>query len=166
MILEIGFGMGENVIELSQRNKNKKIIGIEPLLNGQYFLADYCLKNNINNVLIYTEPAQIFISVFKKFIFDSIYILFPDPWHKKKHKKRRLLNKEFIKKIVLKSKKIYFLSDNFDYFSNILQITKNLLQKKKIISFSTKKFKIAKTKYLNRAKKLNKRLYFLTIDIS
>ena len=52
--------MGENIIELSRRNKNKKIIGIEPLINGQYFLADYCLKHNINNILIYPKPAQIF----------------------------------------------------------------------------------------------------------
>lgn len=158
--------MGENIIELSRRNKNKKIIGIEPLINGQCFLADYCLKHNINNILIYPKPAQIFFSTFKKIIFESIYILFPDPWHKKKHQKRRLLNKEFIEKIISKSKKIYFLTDNFDYFLYVFKITKKLSKKKIILSFSKKKFKIAKTKYLNRAKKLKNKLYFLTIDIN
>ena len=47
--------MGENIIDLSRRNKNKKIIGIEPLINGQYFLADYCLKHNIK--LIYSATS-------------------------------------------------------------------------------------------------------------
>ena len=92
--------------------------------------------------------------------------MFPDPWHKKKHQKRRLLNKEFIEKIISKSKKIYFLTDNFDYFLYVFKITKKLSKKKIILSFSKKKFKIAKTKYLNRAKKLKNKLYFLTIDIN
>ena len=55
---------------------------------------------------------QKFINKFKKLRFDMIYILFPDPWLKKRHKKRRIVNEEFLKKIfeILKKKENFFLA--------------------------------------------------------
>ena len=52
--------MGENMIRLAKENANQNIIGVEPLLNGQCNLADYCLNNSVKNIYIYTDPAQIF----------------------------------------------------------------------------------------------------------
>ena len=108
IILEIGFGMGENMIRLAKENADQNIIGVEPLLNGQCNLADYCLNNSVKNIYIYTDPAQIFFRKYPKLNFNCCYILFPDPWHKKKHNKRRLINSEFLQKLVMRTKTVYF----------------------------------------------------------
>ena len=111
LILEIGIGMGENLIYLSKKNIKKIIIGVDPFKNGMVNVSDYCINNNIKNIYLYPYVFQKFIKKFKKLRFDIIYILFPDPWPKKRHKKRRIVNEEFLKKIfaILKKKGKSFL---------------------------------------------------------
>ena len=157
LILEIGIGMGENLIYLSKKNIKKNIIGVDPFKNGMVNVSDYCINNNIKNIYLYPYVFQKFISKFKKLRFDIIYVLFPDPWPKKRHKKRRIVNEEFLKKIfvILKKKgKVFFSTDNLDYYTNV----KTLL--KKFPNFKSKKVnKIVtiKTKfYLKAEKKGNK----------
>ena len=157
LILEIGIGMGENLIHLSKKNIKKNIIGVDPFKNGMVNVSDYCINNNINNIYLYPYVFQKFINKFKKFRFDIIYILFPDPWPKKRHKKRRIVNEEFLKKIIeiLKKKgKIFFSTDNLDYFINVKTIIKNFpnIKVKKINKIVTIKTKF----YLKAEKKGNK----------
>ena len=80
----------------------------------------------------------------------------------KKHNKRRLINPTFLEKLVMRTKKVYFLSDNYDYYLNVKSSALKL--KKAKIFLSSKKFKTANTKYLQRAKRLRNKLYYLTID--
>ncbi len=146
LILEIGIGMGENLIYLSKKNIKKNIIGVDPFKNGMVNVSDYCINNNIKNIYLYPYVFQKFINKFKKFRFDIIYILFPDPWPKKRHKKRRIVNEEFLKKIfvILKKRgKVFFSTDNLDYFTNVKTIIKkfpNIKVKKinKIVTIKTK----------------------------
>ena len=157
IILEIGIGMGENLIYLSKKNIKKNIIGVDPFKNGMVNVSDYCINNNIKNIYLYPYVFQKFINKFKKFRFDIIYILFPDPWPKKRHKKRRIVNEEFLKKIfeILKKKgKFFFSTDNLDYFINVKTIIKNFpnIKVKKINKIVTIKTKF----YLKAEKKGNK----------
>ena len=157
LILEIGIGMGENIIYLSKKNTKKIIIGVDPFKNGMVNVSDYCINNNIKNIYLYPYVFQKFINKFKKLRFDIIYILFPDPWPKKRHKKRRIVNEEFLKKIIeiLKKKgKIFFSTDNLDYFINVKTIMKNFpnIKVKKINKIVTIKTKF----YLKAEKKGNK----------
>ena len=157
LILEIGIGMGENLIYLSKKNTKKNIIGVDPFKNGMVNVSDYCINNNIKNIYLYPYVFQKFINKFKKLRFDIIYILFPDPWPKKRHKKRRIVNEEFLKKIIeiLKKKgKIFFSTDNLDYFINVKTIIKNFpnIKVKKINKIVTIKTKF----YLKAEKKGNK----------
>ena len=157
LILEIGIGMGENLIYLSKKNIKKNIIGVDPFKNGMVNVSDYCINNNIKNIYLYPYVFQKFINKFKKLRFDIIYILFPDPWPKKRHKKRRIVNEEFLKKIIeiLKKKgKIFFSTDNLDYFINVKTIIKNFpnIKVKKINKIVTIKTKF----YLKAEKKGNK----------
>ena len=157
LILEIGIGMGENIIYLSKKNTKKIIIGVDPFKNGMVNVSDYCINNNIKNIYLYPYVFQKFINKFKKLRFDIIYILFPDPWPKKRHKKRRIVNEEFLKKIIeiLKKKgKIFFSTDNLDYFMNVKTIIKNFpnIKVKKINKIVTIKTKF----YLKAEKKGNK----------
>ena len=154
LILEIGIGMGENLIYLSKKNIKKNVIGVDPFKNGMVNVSDYCINNNIKNIYLYPYVFQKFINKFKKFRFDIIYILFPDPWPKKRHKKRRIVNEEFLKKIfeILKKKgKFFFSTDNLDYFINVKSIIKkfsNIKVKKinKIVTIKTKFYRKAEKK--------------------
>ena len=157
LILEIGIGMGENLIHLSKKNIKKNILGVDPFKNGMVNVSDYCINNNIKNIYLYPYVFQKFINKFKKLRFETIYILFPDPWPKKRHKKRRIVNEEFLKKIfaVLKKRgKVFFSTDNFDYFLNVKTITKKFpnIKVKKINKLVTIKTKF----YLKAEKKGNK----------
>lgn len=153
LILEIGIGMGENLIHLSRKNLQKKIIGVDPFKNGMVNVSDYFIKNNIKNVYLYPFVFQKFLNKFKKLRFDIIYILFPDPWPKKKHHKRRIVNKQFLIKLlkILKiNGKVYFSTDNFDYFENVKTILKKFT---KIKIKKVKKIVTIKTKYYLKAER-------------
>ena len=153
LILEIGIGMGENLIHLSRKNLQKKIIGVDPFKNGMVHVSDYFIKNNIKNVYLYPFVFQKFLNKFKKLRFDIIYILFPDPWPKKKHHKRRIVNKHFLSQIlkILKiNGKVYFSTDNFNYFENVKTILKKFT---KIKVKKVKKIVTIKTKYYLKAER-------------
>ena len=153
LILEIGIGMGENLIYLSKKNVEKNIIGVDPFKNGMVNVSDYCMNNNIKNIYLYPFVFQKFLNQFKKFRFNSIYILFPDPWPKKRHHKRRIVNEQFLRQIfkILKTNgKVFFSTDNCDYFKNV----KTILQKfKKIKIKKVKKIITIKTKYFLKAER-------------
>ena len=153
LILEIGIGMGENLIHLSRKNLQKKIIGVDPFKNGMVNVSDYFIKNNIKNVYLYPFVFQKFLNKFKKLRFSIIYILFPDPWPKKKHHKRRIVNKHFLSQIlkILKiNGKVYFSTDNFNYFENVKTILKKFT---KIKVKKVKKIVTIKTKYYLKAER-------------
>ena len=157
LILEIGIGMGENIIYLSKKNTKKIIIGVDPFKNGIVNVSDYCINNNIKNIYLYPYVFQKFINKFKKLRFDIIYVLFPDPWPKKKHEKRRIVNEEFLKKIfvILKKKgKVFFSTDNLDYYTNVKTLLKKFpnIKLKKVNKIVTIKTKF----YLKAEKKGNK----------
>ena len=153
VLLEIGIGMGENLIYLSKKNVKKNIIGVDPFKNGMLNVSDYCINNNIRNIYLYPFVFQKFINKFKKLRFNIIYILFPDPWPKKRHHKRRIVNELFLKKILKilkKNGKIYFSTDNHQYFEYVKTILK---KNTKIKIKQINKIVTIKTKYYLKAEK-------------
>ena len=154
LILEIGIGIGENLIYLSRKNIQKNIIGVDPFKNGMVNVSDYCMKNNIQNIYLFPFVFQKFFDKFKNLRFNSIYILFPDPWPKKKHHKRRIINEQFLKQIfkILKKKgKVFISTDNCEYYENINNILKKYTQikikkLKKIVTIRTKYYLKAERK--------------------
>ena len=153
LILEIGIGMGENLIHLSKKNTQTNIIGVDPFMNGMVNVSDYSINNNIKNIYLYPFVFEKFLNKYKKLRFNEIYVLFPDPWPKKRHQKRRLVNSDFLKKIfkiLKKNGKFIFSTDNISYFENVKTILKNTPKIKiKII----KKIITIKTKYYLKAEK-------------
>ncbi len=96
IILEIGFGNGDSLIEQAKQQPENNFIGIEVHSPGVGSLLQKIVKESIDNIRIYQEDA---LSVLTQCIADnslsSIQIFFPDPWHKKRHHKRRLINASF-----------------------------------------------------------------------
>ena len=168
-MIEIGSGIGDNLFFLANKYPRRKIIGIEPFRNGLANIAYSCEKDKIKNVYIFPFVFQKFIEKYKNFFFDQCYIFFPDPWPKKKHKKRRLINYVFLKKLIshcLPKGTIYFSSDNINYFKEVQNHAKTLKKKKeaKISLKFLKKTPTTITKYHNRALKLRNNVNFLKID--
>ena len=99
--------------------------------------------------------------------FRRIFVLFPDPWPKKKHKKRRLINEEFVEnlnKITLKNSQVYIATDDDDYSNQISNVFLNQKTFKLILQTtdnqSFEDYKIYHTKYFWKAKDENRRINF------
>ena len=95
-VLEIGFGNGDNLVNMSLKNPNDLFIGCDAYYNGCVKLLKKIVNKNIKNIKIWPDDIHLIIKKFKRNFFDLILILQPDPWPKKKHKKRRLIQQKFL----------------------------------------------------------------------
>lgn len=102
---EIGFGFGDFLFAKAQSTPNQMFLGCEPHINGVVNVLAKLEKEALNNIKISRIDAREMLQKFPDNFFDEIYILFPDPWPKAKHFKRRLLNLEFLDFIATKLKK-------------------------------------------------------------
>ena len=124
IFLEVGFGYGDNLLFIAKKNIDKLILGCEVYEPGIANLLNKIDLENIKNILIYPENIFSLFKKIKKNSIDKIFILFPDPWPKKRHFKRRLISPFFLKEInkILKKKGIIFIStDSKDYLEVILK---------------------------------------------
>lgn len=126
VILEIGFGMGLATYQIALNNPDKGYLGIEvyPAGVGKLLLA--INKHSLENLYIIQDDA---VEVVSAMISDSslsgIHIFYPDPWPKKRHHKRRLLQKNFVQLLISKLKiggYIYIVTDWEEYAREIFSI--------------------------------------------
>ena len=167
-VLEIGFGLGENLLFQATKYPKNHFIGIDPFINGVANVIKKAKELNLYNISILDMPVQKVLDNFSDNFFSKVFVLFPDPWMKNKQKKRRLLNYLFLEKILKKMKvksSFIFATDDQDYFNFV---TKEIsLLRKKIDTFEyslSNKHPIADTKYSNKATKLKKNIYLLNLD--
>jgi len=96
-ILEIGFGNGSSLSEMAMNNPEQDYIGIEVHRPGVGNLLLQIEKLNLSNLRVMNEDA---VDVLNKMIadnsLDAVYLFFADPWHKTRHHKRRIVQKEFV----------------------------------------------------------------------
>ena len=119
--LEIGFGSGEFILEKAQQNLNDIYLGCEVYNPGIVKLLKYLKQNDINNVYIYRGDARELLINTADLFFNDIYILFPDPWSKTKHHKRRLINQKFLHFIKRKfCADLHIMTDHQEYAHSIL----------------------------------------------
>lgn len=127
IILEIGFGIGDSIIHQAIKNKNINFLGIEVYYTGIFSCMKKAFVNNITNLkIIYFDAIDVLLNMIPDHSIQIIQIFFPDPWPKKKHNKRRLINTSFIKIIRNKLCQYGFLHVITDCFlySNVI---KNLI---------------------------------------
>ena len=128
IILEIGFGSGENLLKSAKMNPDILYLGADPFLNTNAKCIKAILNYNIKNIMIWPDDIRKIIEFFPSNIFSEIKILFPDPWPKFKHKNRRLIQDNFLISLynVLKINGIITLAtDHFIMKSWILEIFQN-----------------------------------------
>ncbi|MCF8473405.1 MAG: tRNA (guanosine(46)-N7)-methyltransferase TrmB [Emcibacter sp.] len=90
--LEIGFGKGEHLAEQAKSNPNVGLFGCEPFINGVSRLVDFVDEQNLTNIRIYTDDARLLMDSFPDQSISKAFILFPDPWPKARHHKRRIVS--------------------------------------------------------------------------
>lgn len=104
-IVEIGFGMGDSLIQMAQADPGAQFIGIEVHRPGVGRLLSRVLAEKIQNVRVYAEDAvDVFAQSLTLESLDAIHIFFPDPWHKKRHHKRRLIQPDWVREITQRLK--------------------------------------------------------------
>ncbi len=89
--LEIGFGSGEHLVRQAIENPSVGFIGCEPFINGVARLLADIEKHDIKNVRIFRDDARILLRAMPDQSIGRTFILFPDPWPKKRHHKRRII---------------------------------------------------------------------------
>ncbi len=133
--LEVGFGNGQHLVELAKRNPDKLIIGSEVYENGVATACFSLFQNKLENAGVFHGDARILLNSLKYEVFDRLYILFPDPWTKKRHKSRRLLsstNVEFLSKILKSKGFICIATDVEDYYLEIENVFSDLYEFKRL----------------------------------
>lgn len=125
-VLEIGFGMGQSLVTLALLRPEINFIGIEVHSPGVGSLLRAIEENNIQNIRIYREDA---VDVLNQCIvnesLDIVQVFFPDPWPKRKHSKRRLIQTSFVEIIYHKLKEKGFLhlaTDWQDYAEHMSRV--------------------------------------------
>ena len=91
-IVEVGFGMGDSLLQMADADPAAQFVGIEVHRPGVGRLLSQLLGAGIDNLRIYAEDAvEVMEHCLGPDSLDAIHIFFPDPWHKKRHHKRRLI---------------------------------------------------------------------------
>ncbi|MDP2193227.1 MAG: tRNA (guanosine(46)-N7)-methyltransferase TrmB [Alphaproteobacteria bacterium] len=98
--LEIGFGGGEHLAYQALKNPEVFYIGAEPFINGVASLLKLIDQHNIQNIRIWPNDIHLlFQSLPDQALFDNVYLLFADPWPKKRHHHRRFVQDQTIERI-------------------------------------------------------------------
>lgn len=124
LILEIGFGEGEFLINAAQRDASRNYLGIE-IKRGRFRKAVRAAEQlSLENLKFLHIEAEIALrQVFRQRTFDLVLVNFPDPWPKKKHSKHRMFNREFISclaKVLTRSGRTIIKTDQLSYIEQIV----------------------------------------------
>jgi len=105
LILEIGFGMGQSLAEMAAAEPGSQFIGVEVHRPGVGRLLHSIEQLGLSNIHIYCHDAvEVLQHCIPDASLDRVQIYFPDPWHKKRHHKRRLIQAPFIDELTAKLK--------------------------------------------------------------
>ena len=118
--LEIGFGNGVSLATMAENAPDKNFIGIEVHRPGVGRLLHLIEEKSLKNVRVMDDDA---VQIIKKRIpeksLDCVQLFFPDPWHKKRHNKRRIVQTEFVSLIAsrLKTNGIFHLATDWEPYA-------------------------------------------------
>ena len=125
-ILEIGFGSGYSLLEMAHAHPEQNFIGVETHLPGIGTLLQDIAARELQNIRIYYADA---VEVLDKCIpdasLDVIQIFFPDPWPKRKHHKRRLIQTAFVTSVIKKLKpggSLHLATDLQEYAEHMMTV--------------------------------------------
>lgn len=126
IILEIGFGMGDSLAQMAEEKPNQNFIGVDVHPPGIGTLLRKIEEQKLENVRVFQDDAKLVLDeCIPNELLDIVQIFFPDPWHKKRHHKRRLIQAEFIKNLLPKIKlggMIHLATDWENYAEQMMEV--------------------------------------------
>jgi tRNA (guanine-N7-)-methyltransferase len=124
--LEIGFGMGASLAKMAQDNPDRNYIGIEVHKPGVGALCKLIEESELSNIRIFNYDA---VEILEKRIppnsLSGVYLFFPDPWHKARHKKRRIVQPQFVANLakhLVKDGEFHMATDWEDYAEHMMEV--------------------------------------------
>ncbi len=123
--LEIGFGTGEHLVRQAAAHPEHGIIGCEPFVNGVAKLLRAIEALGLGNVRIFPDDARLLLAALAPASIGRAFALFPDPWPKARHRKRRIVSAQTVPDLarVLKDgAELRFASDDADYCRAVLAL--------------------------------------------
>lgn len=167
--LEIGFGGGEHLAWQAEKNWNVGLIGVEPFLNGLANLLARIDEADLDNIRLHDGDAQTLLRWLPPQSLERAFVLFPDPWPKKRHQKRRLLSPETLETLaeVLKpGAELRIATDWGHYASAILiaaaKVSRLEWQATSAASWRHRPEDWPATRYEGKAIKAQRRCYYLS----
>jgi tRNA (guanine-N7-)-methyltransferase len=126
IIMEIGFGMGEATAIIAKNHPNNAYIAVDVHPPGIGKLLGRIVENGLTNLRVIEDDVHIVLPhMFEDESLDAIHLYFPDPWPKKKHNKRRIVNEGFLALIHPKLKKggyIHIATDWVPYAESMQEV--------------------------------------------
>ncbi|UXN36500.1 tRNA (guanosine(46)-N7)-methyltransferase TrmB [Avibacterium paragallinarum] len=126
VILEIGFGMGKSLVEMAEQNPDKNYLGIEVHTPGVGACIAYAVEKKVKNLRVICHDAT---EILRDCIADGslagLQLFFPDPWHKAKHHKRRIVQTHFVQTVCEKLANhgfIHMATDWENYAEQMLEV--------------------------------------------
>ena len=160
IILEIGFGNGENIFKFAKNNSEHLYIGSEVYVSGIGQLLGDIISNDLDNVKIITGDIRLILDEIAEPIFDHVVIICPDPWPKLKHHKRRMLNNDFLNLMyrTIKDGGHLFISTDWENYAE--SIDEAINQNKGFVRLKNSIYKEADlTKFQQRALTEGRKIY-------
>ena len=165
--LEIGFGMGDTLINSAVENPTDNFIGIEVYKSGIGRVLNKIEELGIKNIrLIEGDAVEINKNIFVDNSFKNIHLFFPDPWPKKRHHKRRIIHKDFVESvanILTESGCFHCATDNENYAEQMLSPLSSCKSLKNLSHrFSKKPINRAVSKFEKRAIESGRKVFNLS----
>jgi tRNA (guanine-N7-)-methyltransferase len=116
--LEIGFGGGEHLAAEARARPNAGFIGCEPFVNGMAKLLAVIAAERLANVRLWDRDATELLPLLPACSIDAVYLLYPDPWPKRRQRKRRIISDETLRafaRIMRPGAELRFATDIDDY---------------------------------------------------
>ncbi|MFC6670422.1 tRNA (guanosine(46)-N7)-methyltransferase TrmB [Marinobacterium aestuariivivens] len=126
LVLEIGFGMGDSLIQMARQMPEKNYIGIEVHKPGVGRLLNNARNEGLGNIRVYCDDAvEVLAQCIPDGSLDCLQLFFPDPWHKKRHHKRRIVQSAFVQAIRRKLKvggQFHMATDWENYAEQMMEV--------------------------------------------
>jgi tRNA (guanine-N7-)-methyltransferase len=123
--LEIGFGSGEHLLAQAEQHPEVGFIGCEPFINGMASLLGSVESRRLKNIRVHDGDARDVLAWLPDGVIGRIFILFPDPWPKLRHRKRRLMSRVTAlacARVLESGGELRFASDDGDYAADSLLV--------------------------------------------
>lgn len=158
-ILEIGFGMGDATAKIAQTLPDSDFLAVEVHTPGVGGLLKLMQEGDISNIrILQYDAVEVLQNMLADASLDGVHIFFPDPWHKKRHHKRRLIQAEFVQLLCSKLKAgayIHVATDWQEYAEWVLEVLRaEPLLQNTAVDYAEKPAYRPLTKFENRGLKL------------